>query len=40
MMVMALSWILGLTALLAIFGAVAMHHGADSRDSFTADLRR
>jgi hypothetical protein len=40
MMVMALSWVLGLTALLAILGAAAVLYGTDSRDPFVDDLRR
>jgi hypothetical protein len=40
MMVMALSWVLVLTALLALLGAAAALHGTDSRDSFVDDQDR
>ena len=40
MMVMALTWVLVLTALLALPGAAAALHGTDSRDSFVHDQRR
>lgn len=39
-MVMALSWVLVLTALLAILGAAAVLHGTDSRNSFVDGQRR
>ena len=37
MMVTALAWVVLLTALLIAFGAAAVLHGADSRDSFADD---
>lgn len=40
MMVMALPWVLALTALLALPGAAAALHGTDSRDSCVHDQRR
>lgn len=36
---MALQWVLLVVALLAVLGATAALHGAESRDSFVDELR-